>query len=412
MRPKTIGFFDDSVGPGGTTRYLLTILAGLDRDRFHPVFFAPTKREWHEEMEKLGVEIVCSADRAPAPPAEHRPMPAAEQTTGEVQVPGTLSWSLGTLREMWKLFSLFRRRRVEILHSNNAGAEPAPIAAWLAGIPVVLATLHVDSTYDLDGVRSGTRYRLLEKACMLALTHAISVSSATAEDWITRCALPASYRKLITIIHNGVNPELLQRRRSTAEAKAAAGLSGRIVVSSMGRLEPAKGYEYLIRALPAVVAREPRILLRIAGKGELLQPLEALARSLQVAEHVSFLGFTADIAGFLECSDIYIQPSLCEALPMAVLEAGAMGIPVIASDVGGVSECIRSAETGIIVPPRAPGEIARSLIEMAGSSEFRERMGTALSTRIRTSFRSDQMVESTLQLYDQLGALDGDSGRI
>jgi glycosyltransferase involved in cell wall biosynthesis len=291
---------------------------------------------------------------------------------------------------------------VDLLHSNNAGAEPAPIAARLAGVPQVLATWHVDSTYDLEGLRNGYRYRLLEKTCMRSLHHAISVSRATAADWIARCELGEEYWERVTVIHNGVPAAKLQRTRTVEEAKAALGLSHRLVIESAGRLEAAKGYEYLIRALPEVVRARPDVLVRIAGRGELHAQLAELAGSLGVLDFMEFVGFVDDMRGFLESADIYVQPSLCEAQPFSVLEACAVGVPIVASAVGGVPECVEEGEMGMLVPAREPAALTRALTELAGRPDLRARMAAETPRVVRQSFESSQMVSKTLDVYRRL----------
>jgi glycosyltransferase involved in cell wall biosynthesis len=397
---KTIGFYDDSERRGGTTRYLSNLLAGINREEFELVFFAPYARAWHKDLTDAGVEIqtlypepVAAVTTAPA---------AASSTLPRPTVAPLLRWIVGTLREILNLQKLFRRRQVDVLHSNNAGAEAAPIAARLAGMPRVIATWHVDSTYDLDGVRNGPQYRLLEKSCMRSLHHAISVSRATAVDWIRRCELGESYWKKVTVIYNGVPTGELHRQRSVEEAKRLAGLADRLVVGSTGRLERAKGYEYLIRALPEIVRDQPNVLVRIAGRGELHDQLQEIARSLDVEQHIDFAGFVHDVQGFLESIDVYVQPSLCEALPFAVLEAGAVGVPIVASDVGGVAECVRDGEMGFVVPPRDSKALGEAILRLTSNGELRVRMSSEVERVVSDNFDVSKMVEQTVELYREL----------
>jgi glycosyltransferase involved in cell wall biosynthesis len=398
---KTIGFYDDSQGPGGTTRYLLNLISGLDRSEFDLVFLAPHARSWHSDLVAAGLEVVTlfAEKAAENPVAKAATSPAARAPD---RVPGALAWTLGLTKEVVLLRKLFRRRHVDLLHSNNAGAEAAPIAARMAGVAPVIATWHVDSTYDLAGVRGGWRYRQLEKTCMRSLHHVISVSKATAADWIGRCNLGESYWRRVTVIHNGVDTDKLTRTRSIEDAKAAAGLSGRMVIGSAGRLDAAKGYEYLIRGLPDLVQARPDVLVRIAGRGPLQAELLQLARSLGVERHLDLAGFVDDTRAFLEAVDIYVQPSLCEALPMAVLEACAVGLPVVASQVGGVAECVRDGEMGFVVPARQPVALVNALVRLAADPVIRERMGAEARRVAREHFECGQMVRKTVEVYRRL----------
>ena len=398
---KVIGFYDESEGPGGTTRYLQTLIKGIDRAEFHLVFLALKRRQWHQQLESMGIEIITLLNDAP--PASIRPVATGTNSTPP---PGrsasALSWWKGTVRETLSLIRLFRKRRIDLLHSNQAGAEPAPIAARIAAIPVVIATWHVDSTYDLDNIRGGARYRLLEKACMRSLHHAIAVSGATADDWMRRCNLPDSYREKLSVIHNGIDVDSLVRTRTTCEAKEAEGFLNRLIIGSMGRLEQAKGYEYLIRALTRVVQDWPEVLVRIAGRGELQETLEKLALDLGVTRNVEFCGFTSDIRSFLESIDVYVQPSLCETQGLAILEACAVGAPVIASRVGGIPECVQDGVTGMLVPARDAESMATTILALASDLQLRQKMAAAGLQRVRDQFRYEGMVEKTIAVYRAL----------
>jgi glycosyltransferase involved in cell wall biosynthesis len=401
---KVIAFHDESGGLGGTTRYLLSLLGGIDRNEFDLIFFALRSAPWHERLVAGGVEVhtLRSAEPLPSPAAVTAHSGDARGAARKPKLPPGIAWSLGLAREIAELKRLFGRRHFDLLHTNQAGAEPAPIAARMGGASCILATWHVDSTYDLNRERDGTRYRFLEKACMRSLDHAISVSKATACDWIKRCRLGNEYWQRVSVIHNGVDLRDLRRQRSIEAAKAAEGLAGRLVIVSTGRLDAAKGYEYLIRALPDVVRTRPDVLVRIAGRGELLEPLKQLASATGVNRHIDFVGFTQDVRGFLETGDIYVQPSLCEALPFAVLEAAAVAMPVVASDVGGVSECVANAESGFVVPPRDPASLTQALTQLVSDVSLRERMGQRGYQLVVENFQLHQMNDKTVELYRSL----------
>jgi glycosyltransferase involved in cell wall biosynthesis len=405
MRKYVIGYYDDSKSPGGTTRYLLTLLSGLNRDEFEPILFALVDRAWHKDAAALGVKIVLLKEPQDSTPVS-APGPVSSPRR-RITLPKKIAWTLGIAREISALQRLFNKHAVDLLHSNNAGAEPAPIAARISRVPCVLATWHVDPSYDLENLRNTWNYRLLEMASMRAPHHNIAVSKATACAWIRRC-LFSSRRAVesITIVHNGVDVAKLSRAASIQTAKIKHGWDDRLVIGSVGRLDAAKGYEYLLRALPEVFNRYEDIVVRIAGSGELLEQLRDMAAQLGLGDRVEFLGFTANVKDFLESIDIYVQPSLCEALPMAILEASAVGVPVVASDVGGVAECIVDGETGYVVPPRDPEALGNAIAKLVFDPSLRIRMGKAASRLIRERFRDDQMVNATQDVYrDLLGAM-------
>ena len=407
MPKHVIGYYDDSKGPGGTTRYLLSLLAALDRDEFEPILFALEDRAWHKDVAALGAKIVLlKASGEPAPVGRGN-IPGSPEPVSKVprriKLPRKVAWALGTVREVSTLRRLFNKHSVDLLHSNNAGAEPAPIAARISKAPRVLATLHVDHTYDLEKLRDSWSDRLLEMVSMRSQHHSIAVSKATADAWMHRCMFSKKRAgETITVVHNGVDVTKLKRTESIQTAKASRGWDDKLVIGSVGRLDAAKGYEYLLRGLPEILNRNTDVVVKIAGRGDLLEQLENLAAELGIGDRVEFLGFTPNVKGFLESIDIYVQPSLCEALPMAILEASAVGVPVVASDVGGVAECVVHGETGLVVTPRDPETLCNAIAKLVFDPALRIHMGEAGCNLVREKFRDDQMVLATQQVYRNL----------
>ncbi|SRR5579871_631484 len=398
----TIGYFDDGSGHGGTTRYLLELLTGLDRSIFHPVYYGFRPAWWHSKLVERNVEIVLLEPDAPTVPSSPPAPPATNPAKRKKpRLPKTVAWWLGLRHDMNDLVRLIEKRPVDLFHSNNAGAEPAPIAARRAGIPRILATWHVESDYDFG--KTAFRYRWLERRCMKSLDHAIAPAEHTKQDWIRRCSLGAAYEKRVTVMHYGVSEDRLVRRRSMAEARTAMGLpQDALVVGSLGRLEPAKGYEYLIQAIPAILAREPRALFVIGGRGYLEESLRQRAAEAGVEHALRFIGFLPEIRDLLECLDLYIQPSLCEVTPMSLLEAGGMCVPLAGSDVGGVSEIILHDRNGLLFPPRDPEKIAAATIALLGDAPRRAAMGQAAREWVRESFNLPAMIGRTQALYQEL----------
>jgi glycosyltransferase involved in cell wall biosynthesis len=396
-----IGYFDDSAKLGGTTRYLLDLIGHLDREIFEPVFFPPASRSWHDELRKLNVKIVGSAESS-APPAKAA-QAATQNRPRRISLPKSLSWHLGLARDLMRLRALFASEPVDIYHSNNVGAEPAPIAAKWTGRPVV-GTLHVDPSYDLDGRFSTFRYRQLEKWCFRSLDAALAVSRRTAETWAQRCGLDHQYiARRMRVIYNGIDSSRMQRRSDRATARRGFGLPpDAVIVASLGRLEPAKGYEDLVRALALAIREIPQIHAAIGGAGILRDELLGLASSLGVQAHLHLVGFLPEVTQLLDAADIYVQPSLCEALAYGVLEASGFGLPAIITDVGGMPEIVESGKSGCVVPARHPEALAKAICLLAGRPDLRQQLGRAAAERVRESFSIDEMCARTMDVYRSL----------
>jgi glycosyltransferase involved in cell wall biosynthesis len=302
----------------------------------------------------------------------------------------------GFLKSAYRLAKHLRAFQFDLFHTQNTGCEEAPLAARLAGIPRIVGTFHTDSTYDLHSERSSWGYRFLERLSNRSLHRAIAVSAATGRNWQRRTFLPSPR---ITTIHNGIDAGKFRRQNSRAAAKLKLDLPhDAFVVLGLGRLDEAKGFADLIAAAGMLHAAVPKLLVLIAGEGPLRQSLQNQAQSLGVNVH--FAGFVSEIQPLLDAADLFALPSLCEACPYAVLEAMAAGAPVLASDVGGVSEMIR--RSGTLLPPRNPAAWATAIHRLANDEPRRLTMEREGLERVTERFREEEMVRATFQLYREL----------
>jgi glycosyltransferase involved in cell wall biosynthesis len=172
-----------------------------------------------------------------------------------------------------------------------------------------------------------------------------------------------------------------------------------IVIGGIGRLDPVKGYDALIQVVARLVAEFPNVILALAGSGPDRERLSRIARESGIEPRVRFLGFHADVRPVYQALDVFAMPSLSEALPYAVLEAMASGLPVVGTTVGGVPEMIVPGETGLLVPPCDPNALAESLRVLLRDAGLRARMGAAGRERVMRHFHERDMVRRTIELY-------------
>jgi glycosyltransferase involved in cell wall biosynthesis len=298
------------------------------------------------------------------------------------------------------LARLLRKHPVDLFHTQYTGCEEAPVAARIVGAHHVIGTFHVNSTLDLNRTRSGPAYRVLENLSNHCLDAAIAVSRATGRDWIERTHIPA--RRVVTV-YNGIDPDRFARQRSRADARRHLGLpEDALVVGGLGRLDEAKGFAYRIAAAARLQGEVPNLVVAIAGEGPLRKSLENEAAQLGVAQRVRFLGFQRDVQLTLDALDVFALPSLSEALPYAVLEAMACGLPVVGTTVGGVPEIIVPGETGFLVPPCNPNALAERLRILLRDADLRARMGMVGRERVIRHFHERDMVRQTIQLYREV----------
>ncbi len=396
MRTK-LGIYCPGNGTGGPWRYVHAILAGLDPDEFDTVVFCNTSgvyspRPW------IKLVSLDAPDNPSNPMYDFTSDPKrATKPTMSRWLPRDLKMLAGFARDTWRLARLFRNYPADIFHTQNTGCEESPVAAKLAGIRRVLGTFHVDSTYDLHRERHGASHRLLEIVSNRCLDTALAVSHATKRDWLRRTHIPA---ERVVTIHNGIDPDKFQRRQTRGDARRKLGLPEHgLIVGGLGRLDEAKGFAFLLDAAARLRSEFPHLIVAIAGAGPLRESLEAQAERLGLAGVVRFLGFQTDVQMVLDALDVFAIPSLCEALPFALLEAMATELPAVGAAVGGIPEVIVEGETGFVVPPRNPEQLAASLRTLLLDAELRTRMGTAARRRVIRDFHERDMVRKTIEVY-------------
>jgi glycosyltransferase involved in cell wall biosynthesis len=184
-----------------------------------------------------------------------------------------------------------------------------------------------------------------------------------------------------------------------------------LLMMAVGRLTAVKNYPLLLRASAEVFRAFPGAVLTVVGEGEAQASLASLARDLRIADRVRFTGFRKDVSDLLHASDLFVHASLMEGCPNVVLEAMAMGKPVVATEVGGVPELVRHGETGLLVPTGNEAALARALEGMLEAPGMRRRMGEAGRSRARQVFDRQTQVVRLESYLDRMTGWKGEMVR-
>jgi glycosyltransferase involved in cell wall biosynthesis len=172
---------------------------------------------------------------------------------------------------------------------------------------------------------------------------------------------------------------------------------------TVATLKPQKGHRYLIDAARAIVQREPTAHLLFVGDGELRSVLEQQVDANGLAQHVHFLGSRRDVLELLLASDVFILPSLFEGLSVALLEAMASGIPVIATAVSGTTTVVNSDRVAMLVPPTDVDALAKAVIDLlAKSPDALQAQCAAAKERVMEQFSLDRQARNYIALYERL----------
>jgi len=178
--------------------------------------------------------------------------------------------------------------------------------------------------------------------------------------------------------------------------------AGALVVGAVSRLAWKKAIAHLVQATPRIVEALPQAHVVIAGDGPLRAELEGEAAALGVADRVRFLGSREDSIELMAAFDVFVLPSVVEGMSNALIEAMAVGRPVVATDVGGNSEVVADGETGFLVPPSAPDQLAAAIVKLLGAPEMAAEMGAAGRRRVIEHYRVDVMTRRIEAMYDAL----------
>lgn len=288
-----------------------------------------------------------------------------------------------------------RRRQIDLLHTHEFAMNVyGAAAARLAGRPS-LGTIH-GRAYVADRPRRIAAYRWLLRTGVPI----VPVSDDLARYLAGRFGVEV---ERLEVVRPGIplpdpddtRPEARDRTR----ARQRLGLPGEVpLVVAVGSLFHVKGHDVLLRA----AARLPGVHFTFAGEGDQAEPLAALARELGIAERVHWLGLRDDVPVVLRAADVFCQPSRSEGLPLAVLEAMAWGLPVVACRVGGMAEAVAAGETGTLVPPEDPAALADALAALLASGPERVRLGEAGRARVYAEFSLETMTDAYWRLYERL----------
>lgn len=300
-----------------------------------------------------------------------------------------------------KLIRTCREMKIDIIHSHLSGTN---LYACLAGAILrrpVICTIH-NEVY-LPGSRES--YRRLKSFLIGRLTtRLVLVAEFLKNDLSTRGNLPA---ERMQTIYNGIAPRTEPSATETAALREELGIGpDDLVVGIVANLRPAKGLDTFVAAAELVSREFDKIkfLMIGEGKGEPLAILKTQIKNLNLEDRVILAGFRPDAAGLIFAMDMLVLSSVSEGMPMVLIEAMAASRPIVATDVGGISEVVVDGRTGFLAAPRNPRALADRIIALLRNRSQREAFGANGKKLVLEKFSLERMLDSYRTLYKEVAS--------
>jgi len=370
---------------GGTRKHLVSLLQEIDRGKFDVQVAAPEVRHdnvkdtnFTNAVKALGIPIhFIDMCRGINPPAD--------------------------LISLIKLYVLIRQEKYTLVHTHSSKAGfLGRIAAKLNGVPTIY-TPHGFYFLDAGSPLKRNIFLWLEKFAGLFTDKLIAVSHGERETTLKNNIVGED---CCVVIPNAIDPvsftpDPIARERMRAEL----GFTNKtLIIGTVSRYISQKDPFTLVRTAKLVLDVLPGTRFVWCGEGEMREATEAFARDLGVHNAFSFLGFRQDVKDIMNTFDIFLLSSIFEGLPYTLLEAMALGIPIVATDVVGSRDVIINGENGILVPSKSPTQLAEALIDLLNDPEKRQKMGDKGKSLLHEQYSLKKMVFDTEAVYDELVA--------
>lgn len=365
MKRWSILILIKSLGRGGAEQLLLNASPYLDRSRFD---YSVGYLGFHDDLRQALVDTGMSVTRL----------------DGEEQI----SWPI-------RVRSFLREQLPDLVHAHSPALGAVARVLLPRSIPMVYTEHNLWNSY----------HPITYWANLLTYkrnAHVFSVSqqvrdSVRAPSWAHVLTPPP-----VEVLHHGLDPSFASHNSSPAATRARLGISlDALVIACVAGFKLQKGHPYLLRAFVEVRKAFPQTRLLLIGGGRLVEEMKDLARKLGLENSVLFLGSRSDVADLVEASDLFVLPSLHEGLPIALLEAMALGKPVVATRAGGIPEVVTSDSLGLLVEPADPKSLARAISSLLADADRRTELGVRARARA-ADFNITKAVARMEQVYQQV----------
>ena len=356
----------------GGPRSLIDILRNLDRNRFKPFLMFPREAEFLKEIptdvEMFETKLASKSVKRKA---------------------GTVRDLINTATILIELTRLIKKEGIHLIHANTyKAALVSVIPSKVAGIPLIWHDRYLLSHGVIDTLLAN------------AVNRIIAISKAVAQN-------RTDNQDKVTVVYNAVELNHSPLNDGSNYRKNLGFGESDFLVGTVGRLCHLKGQKYLIKAAAQVI-KDVQAKFVIVGDSSLpedikyISSLHELVKELDLEEHIVFTGYRRDVLEITRLFDVAVIPSLTEGFGRTVAEAMSLGVPVIATNVGGIPEIIEDGISGFLVPPAEPVNCANKIIELAKDDRKRREIGISGRKRIKEHFSVSKMIEGIQTVYEEI----------
>lgn len=334
---------------------------------------------------------------------------AAKQIGCEVILFPSLRREISPARDLKALFQTIRlihEERIQIIHTHTSKAGfIGRLAAILTRVPVIVHTPHGHIFYSYYGPLLTRFFIELERLAARWCDRIVVLTERGAEEHLAqRIGRPHQY----VAIPSGVDIEALRSRLpSRQQARSQLGWDdGDLFILGVGRLVSVKGFDVAVDAMAQVIKMVPNAHLILFGDGPERSKLVSLAREKGIGDRLTITGVSEDVSAYLAAADLFVAPSRNEGMGRSIVEAMSAGLPVVASQVGGIPSVITDGECGRLVPSENPDALAGALTELLKDSSLRTAQGE-LGKKRAELFSLQRMETLLLKMYEDVATQKG-----
>ncbi len=374
---------------GGAQRYVYDLATGISREKYEVAVVLGGNGKLKEKLEMAGIRTI--------------PISALQRDVGIIK----------DISSFFELIKIFKKEKPDIIHLNSSKMGGlGSLAGRIAKVKKIIFTVHGWAYNEERSFPQKFAIAILH-FITVALSHLVIVISEKSKDQFRSAGL---MKKKMLVIHNGIGEvEFMEKKKARLEFENARLPQTEKVkekiksepfwIGTISELHKNKGLSYAIEAIGRLIKNENlntnhrNIIFTIMGEGEERKNLEEIVQKNELGNSVFLLGNVEKASSYLKALDIFTLTSTTENLPYTILEAGKAEVPIITSNVGGISEIIDDMKSGILLQPKKPKEISDAIEYLINYPDKKETFSILLKEKIDKEFSLDKMISETIKLY-------------